>query len=140
MKRLTKLLCLCMAVVMLFSTTAFAAEARASHFFMMTSTYLERISSSEIEIWFDVCAVGGMDKLGVREIRLQRSTDRSNWTTVKTYKMADYPEMICEDTASHSGYVTYTSASNSYYYRAYVEFYAKNSSGIGEFADYTATI
>lgn len=140
MKKLIKILCFCMAAVMLFSTTAFAAEGRASNFFAMTSTYLERTSGSSIDIWFDVCGVEIMDEIGVREIRLQRSTDRSNWTTIKTYKMADYPEMICEDTAGHADYLTYSNASSGYYYRAYVLFYAKNSRGIGEFADYTATI
>ena len=53
---------------------------------------------------------------------------------------ADYEEMICEDTATHADYVTYSSASGSYYYRAYVEFYARNSLGIGEYAVYTATV
>ena len=140
MKRLIKVLCFCMAAVMLFTTTAFAAESRASNFFAMTSTYIDRISGSELDIWFDVSAVGLMDKLGVREIRLQRSTDKRNWSTVKTYLMADYEEMICEDTATHADYVTYSSASRSYYYRAYVVFYAKNSQGVGEFTDYTATV
>lgn len=140
MKRLIKVLCFCMAAVMLFTTTAFAAESRASNFFAMTSTYIDRISGSELDIWFDVTAVGEMDELGVREIRLQRSTDKRNWSTIKTYLMEDYGEMICEDTFAHADYVTYSSASSSYYYRAYVIFYAKDSRGIGEFADYTATV
>ena len=140
MNRFLKTICFLMAAVMLFSTTAFAAESRASNFFAMTSTYLERVSSSEIEIWFDVTAVDRMDKLGVRTIKLQRSTDRANWTTIKTYNMADYSQMTCANTVAHADCVTYTSASNSYYYRAYVTFYAKNSSGTGEYDVYTATI
>ena len=140
MKRFLKAVCFLMAAVTLFSTTAFAAESRASNFFAMTSTYLERVSDSTIDIWFDVSAVGRMEELGVKKIKLQRSSDKSTWTTIKTYEMDDYPEMICETTASHSGYVTYTNASSNYYYRAYVIFYAKNSSGIGEYDVYTATI
>lgn len=140
MKRLAKTVCFLMVAVMLFTTTAFAAESRASNYFMMTSTYLERISSSTIEIWFDVSAVGRMDELGVREIKLQRSSDRSNWTTIKTYDKADYSQMIDYNSATHADCVTYNSASSGYYYRAYVEFYAKNSSGTGVFSDYTATI
>lgn len=140
MKRLIKSVCFFMAAVMLFTTTAFAAESRASNFFMMTSTYLERVSSSKIEIWFDVTAVGRMEELGVQKIKLQRSTDRSNWTTIKTYNMDDYSQMICTNTAAHADCVTYSSASSSYYYRAYVEFYAKNSSGTGVYHVYTATI
>ena len=140
MKRLIKSVCLFMAVVMLFATTAFAAESRASNYFAMTSTYLERVSSSEIEIWFDVTAVGRMDQLGVQKIKLQRSTDRSNWTTIKTYNRDDYAQMICTNTAAHADCVTYTSASSRYYYRAYVEFYAKKDNGSSMFPDYTATI
>ena len=140
MKRIIKTICFLMAAVMLFSTTAFAAESRASNYFAMTSTYLERVSSSTIEIWFDVAAVEPMQKLGVRTIKRQRSSDRSNWTTIKTYNMADYSQMTCANTGSHADCVTYTSASNNYYYRAYVVFYAKNSSGIGEYDVYTATI
>ena len=125
---------------MLFTTTAFAAESRASNFFMMTSTYLERISTTHIEIWFDVTAVDCMDELGVQYIKLQRSTDKSSWETVWTYDKDDYSQMICTNTADHADCVTYTSASSNYYYRAYVEFYAKNSYGTGVYTVYTATI
>lgn len=140
MKRLIKSLCLFMAVVMLFTTTAFAAESRASNYFMMTSTYLERVSSSEIEIWFDVTAVSRMDQLGVQKIKLQRSTDCSNWTTIKTYNMDDYSQMICANTVAHADCVTYSNAQSRYYYRAYVEFYAKKDNGSAMYASYTATI
>lgn len=139
MKRFLRTVCFLMAAVMLFSTTVFAAESRSSSFFAKTSTYIERLSGSELEIWFDVTAVGTMDVLGVRSIELQRSTDRSNWTTIKTYDKADYSEMTCEDTAMHVDYVTY-SGSSSYYYRAYVEFYAKNSAGTGVYGRYTVTV
>lgn len=140
MKRLIKSFCFVMALVMLFATTAFAAESRASNYFAMTSTYIDWVSDSELEIWFDVVAVGQMDKLGVERIKLQRSTDGSNWTTIKTYKMADYPEMICENTSGHADYVTYSNAHSRYYYRAYVEFYAKVDNRTGVYPVYTATV
>ena len=140
MKRLIRTVCFLMAAVMLFTTTAFAAESRASDYFMMTSTYLERVSSSKIEIWFDVTAVDRMDELGVKEIRLQRSTDKSNWTTVKTYSRNDYDQMIDYNSAAHADCVTYTSASSNYYYRALVKFYAKKGNGSGMYPVYTATI
>jgi len=139
MKRLIKSLCFLMALVMLFTTTAFAAESRASNFFAMTSTYIDRYDD-ELEIWFDVVAVDRMDKLGVERIKLQRSTDCVNWTTIKTYDMDDYAEMICENTASHSDYVTYSNVNSRYYYRAYVEFYAKVGNGTGVYPVYTATV
>lgn len=142
MKVLLKAVCILMVAVTLLSTNAFAAEsanARASNYFMMTSTYIDRDSNSNLEIWFDVTATGTMSKLGVSLIKLQRSTDRSNWTTIKTYEMANYSQMICENTVAHADCVTY-SGSSTYYYRAYVEFYAKNSTGIAEYSRYTATV
>ena len=139
MKRFLRTVCFLMAAVMLFTTTAFAAESRSSNFFMMTSTYIDHSSTSKLEIWFDVTAVGTMDVLGVSTIKLQRSTDKTNWTTVKTFEKADYSVMTCANTVQHSDCVTYY-GSSSYYYRAYVEFYAKNSSGIGEYGKYTATV
>lgn len=142
MKRLLQVVCIIMALITLFSTTAFASEtnsARASDFFMMTSTYIEKYSDGELEIWFDVTAVDRMNVLGVRYIELQRSTDRSNWTTVATYDKSDYSQMTCSNTGSHSDYVTYN-GSPAYYYRAYVEFYAKDNSGTGVYSRYTATV
>ena len=142
MNRFLRAICFLMAVVTLLSTAAFAAEsgnARASDYFMMTSTYIDRYDDDELEIWFDVTAVRTMDVLGVRYIKLQRSTDRTNWSTVKTYEMADYDQMTCSDTVGHADCVTY-SGSSGYYYRAYVEFYAKVGNGTGVYSRYTATV
>lgn len=139
MKRFLRTVYFLMAAVTLFTTTAFAAESRSSNFFMKTSTYITRSSTSKLDIWFDVTAVDQMQVLGVRTIKLQRSTDRTNWTTIKTYEMADYSVMTCANTIQHSDCLTYYGSSN-YYYRAYVEFYAKNSSGTGVYDRYTATV
>lgn len=142
MKRFLRAICILMAAVTLFTTVAFAAEsgnARASDFFMMTSTYIERYSDGELEIWFDVTAVERMDVLGVRYIELQRSTNKSDWTTVATYDKADYSQMTCTNTVTHADCVSY-SGSSAYYYRAYVEFYAKVGYDIGVYSRYTATV
>lgn len=142
MKKFLRVVCALMAIITLFTTTVFAAESaspRASNYFARTSTFIERYSDSELEIWFDVTATGTMSVLGVRSIELQRSTDRSNWTTVKTYDKADYSQMTCANTGAHADCVTYQ-GSSTYYYRAYVEFYAKNSTGTGVYGRYTATV
>ena len=47
--------------------------------------------------------------------------------------------MIDDNTAFHAATLTCTKTSG-YYYRAYVEFYAKNSTGTGELNYYTAKI
>lgn len=140
MKRYIRNVCLLLVVVMVLTIPAMAAgEQRASNFFMVTSTYLEKVSGTTFEVWFDVTAVSQMDELGVRTIKIQRSSDGTNWTTMKTYSKANYSQMIDENAYSHADYVTYT-GSLGYYYRAYVVFYAKNDSGIGEYIMYTSTI
>lgn len=142
MKKFLQTVSILMVAVIMFTTTAFASESanpRASNYFAMTSTYIDRYSDNSLEIWFDVTAVDGMSELGVRYIELQKSTDKSNWTTVKTYDKADYSQMICKNTVAHADCVTYQGSSG-YYYRAYVEFYAKNSSGTGVYSRYTATV
>lgn len=142
MKRFTQMICLLLITAMLLATPVCAAEGvepRASSFFTRHGAYLEVISSTKLEVWFDVFATGTMDELGAKTIKVQRSTDKSDWETVKTYKKDDYSQMICEDTYVHADCVTY-SYTTGYYYRAYVVFYAKNSSGIGEYDYYTPTV
>lgn len=134
MKRFTMLVCLLLIASMILAIPTLAAE-QASDFFMSHSSYLWEISDSEFQVWFRVTAVEGMDVLGVREIKVQRSTDKSNWSTVQTYGgQYDY------DTSFYSGHVTYSSAEAGYYYRARVTYYAENSSGTATYIDYTSYI
>ena len=143
MKRLSQILCMILVCAMVFSTTAFAAEVpnpRGSNFFMTSSVYFWHASGSQYQIWFDVTAVSGMNELGAREIKVQRSTDLVNWTTVKTYTKASYPQMTTKSTAaSYANYVTYYPA-DGYAYRAVVELYAKNSTGSAYMTEVTATL
>lgn len=142
MKRFIRCVCFFLVVVMLFINTAFAEENPtpwSSSYFAYNSTFLWKISETQFQIWFDVTAVKGMDELGTKTIKVQRSSDGETWTTMKTYTKESYPQMICEDTAGHSDCVTYT-GTKGYYYRAYVVFYAKNSSGTGILNRYTDTI
>lgn len=134
MKCLSRIICLLLVASMILAVPAMAAE-QASSFFMSHSCYLWEVSDSQFQVWFDVTAVEGMDVLGVEEILIQRSTDRSNWTTVATYG-GNYGY----NTGYHSGHVTYSSASSGYYYRARVTFYAENDTGCGYYTDYTSYI
>ena len=142
MKRLSQILCMIMVFVTVLSTAAFAAETpapRASNFFMSSSVYFWHVSGDNYQVWFDVTALSTMQKLGASKIKVQRSTDKVNWTTVKTYNMADYSQMIDTNVARHVDCVSYT-ATSGYYYRAVVTLYAKNSSGTGEMDEVTATL
>lgn len=113
-------------------------DPRASSYFVATSANL-RNTSSGLEIWFDVTAVGAMDQLGARTVVLQRSTDGSSWSPVKTYTMSSYPQMIRENFVAHSCCLTYA-ATPGYYYRAYVNFYAKKGTGTGELIQYSSSL
>lgn len=142
MKRINRCICFLLVCIMMLSTTAFAAEVaepRASSFFSASSVYFWNTSGRNYEIWFDVTATGTMQKLGVSEITVQRSTDNSNWTTVKSYYMADYPQMTGTNTGFYANCVPFT-ATPGYSYRAIVYLYAKNSSGTGNMRETTAIL
>lgn len=138
MKRFTQIVCLLLVLATCLIIPAMAVEEavpRSSRFFSSFSAYLYHTSSTQFQIWFNVTATGMMDELGVNSIEVQRSTDNSNWEYVKTYTKEEYENLVVSDTFDHSSYVTCSKASG-YSYRAYVEFYAKDSSGTGYYGYY----
>lgn len=141
MKKIARFVCMILACSLLLAVPAQAAsvvESRASAFFSYYGTDLYKTSSSSFQIWFDVVSnVATMDVLGVSEIIVYRSADQQSWTKMRTYTMDNYPQMVAQNTEDHGGYVTYNYATTGYYYRAYITFYAKNSTGIGERDVYT---
>ena len=131
MKRFIRCMCFLLVCVMMLSSSAFAAETaepRASDFFGASSVYFWNTSGRNYQIWFDVTAKGTMAELGTSKIQVQRSTDESNWTTVRTYYKEDYSQMIDTNVAGHVDCVPFT-ATTGYSYRAIVTLYAKNRSG-----------
>jgi len=141
MKRFVQCICLLLVMATLVAFPAQAAELpipRASSYFGRVSTYLYHTGGTTFQVWFDVTAVRGMDELGTSEIKIMRSTDNANWTTVKTFTKESYPSMIAEDTAFHGSYVTYT-GSRGYYYKARVTIYAKEGNNTAKDTWYTDT-
>lgn len=142
MKRFTQCVCVILIMAMLLAIPVSAAEnaiQRSSDYFAKYSVYIWKTSGTEFEIWFDVTGVQTMDELGAKSIKLQRSTDKTNWTTVKTYSMDDYPQMVKENSLCTVDCVTYDDYSSDYYYRAVIVLYAKLGSGTGEATVVTAT-
>lgn len=141
MKKLVRLVCMILVCSLLMAAPAQAesvANPRASAFFSSYGTDLYKTSSTSFQIWFDVVAnAARMDVLGVSEIILYRSADQQTWKKMKTYIMESYPCMVDQNTTSHEGHVDYNFATPGYYYTAYITFYAKNSTGIGERYVYT---
>ena len=140
MKKVIRILCFMMAVVTLFVVPV-SAEESSSYSSIFFCSYDSAIYATgrTLEIWFDVVSNGTVQEVGVSSIILQRSTNRSNWSTVKTFYPDDYPQMICYNTGIAYDYVTYT-GSYGYYYRAYVTFYAKSSRGTGNAYQYSETV
>lgn len=142
MRQCVRIVSTILIISLILSIPVYATEEATpwgSSFFTSYDPYIYYESGSTFEIWFDVVAARRMEELGVNKIKIQVSSDGSNWETATTYYPEDYPQMICENTVFHADYVTYT-GSIGYYYRAYITFYAKNSTGIGELYAYTQTI
>lgn len=133
MKHLVRVVCVLIVLVFTLPTIVCAEQTStwSSAYFAEIQAYLSRVSTYTFEIVFDVTATVGMDTLGVSEIKLQRSSDNSNWMTVKTYEPDRYSQMLEENTGSCANYVSYTGM-REYYYRAEVTFYAEKGNGIGE--------
>lgn len=141
MKLFTKVLCVLLAFALMIPATIFAEEAGtwSSAFFTEIRAYLVQASTYTFEIWFDLTATGGMEELGVSEIKLERSSDNSNWMTIKTYEPDRYSQLMDANSAFHSGHVTYTGTTG-FYFRARVLFYAKDETGAGTMTFYTQSL
>ena len=138
MNRFVKVICLILIFVMCLAIPVGAEEIApyASNYFGSYRTFLGAETSTSFQVWFTVTAVREMDKLGVDYIDIERSSDGSNWTTVKTYDADDYSDLMTTNTSSHSGHVTYSQKQSGYQYRAYVHFYAKDGNNSGVFGAY----
>lgn len=142
MKRFSQCISVLLVISMFLVIPAFAAETvspRSSEYFAASSAYLERTTGSQFKVWFSITATDEMEVLGASTIVIQRSSDLEHWSSVKTFQMKYYPELICSNTGYHGSSVTYAGTSG-YYYRALITFYAKNSEGFGELDRYTAYI
>lgn len=141
MKHFFRVVCVVLLLSMVVAVPAGAVDQtqRASNFFSSYKAYCYEKSSTELAVFFSVIAVDIMDELGASVVKVQRSSNGTDWTTVKTFRMGSYPQMIDTNTGAH-GTTLYCTKISGYYYRAYVEYYAKNSTGIGGLYYYTARI
>lgn len=143
MKRFMKCISLILSMVVLLTIPAKAAAAnnsRASNYFASSAVYLHKTSTTTFQAWFDVTCVRTMDKVGAKEIKIQRSADNENWTTVATYSMDDYySALIRENAVGYMSCVTYTGTTG-YYYRAHYKLYAVDSPGSAVWDRYSSSI
>lgn len=141
MKKIIRIICLFIVIATIIAVPAYAAEQqeRASLYFSSYRAYCYAASSTRIEVNFTVVGVGIMDELGASQILVQQSSDKTNWTTVKTFARENYSDMIYTNTGAHGATLSCTVAPG-YYYRAYVTFYAKKGTGYAKKYFYTEII
>ena len=139
MKRFIRCICILLVITMFMVIPALAEgeqNSRASAYFTMSSVYLSTVTGNTFKVWFDVTATCVMDELGASVIIVQRyDADSDSWVSVRSFYPSTYRQMIDYDQVTHAASVTYTGASG-FEYRAYVELYAKNSSGEGYMPEY----
>lgn len=139
MKQSIRVLSIVLAFILTISASTcvvVAAEERSSHYFASYSVYLW---PSTNEAWFEVTALDTMDELGASTIKIERSTDQVNWTTVKTFEKNDYSQMTASNKSFYANCVPYT-FTNGYYYRGVITLYAKKSNGTATYTVVTATL
>ena len=141
MKKVIRTICITISLVMFFVTPVLAdgTSIRSSHFFASYGSFITVPSGNTLKIWFDAVGNGTMDEIGVERIELDRSSNRTDWTTIRIFYPEDYPQMIRTNTGINYDYVS-CNVTGGFYYRAYVVFYAKDSRGLGNEYCYTDTM
>lgn len=143
MKRFTQCACLILVFAMAFAVPTSAMEIgnqKASNYFAAYSAYFDHDSGNQYDICFSVTALDEMDELGAKTITLKRSTDQNNWTTVGTYNMSNYSQMVNKNgTFTHAASVDCT-CTPGYYYVAFVELYAKDGNSTATKTVWTTTL
>ena len=137
MKRFIRLLCLLVVFASLAAIPAYAQEqsARASNEISTYRAYCTKNSSTSLSVSFQIMGTDTMDEIGVTTVKVQYSSDQTNWTTAKTFYSSSTSGMTDTDTGYHAGVLTCTVPSGKYY-RAKVTFYAEKD---GSFTERTYT-
>lgn len=138
MKKMIRIGCLILAVLLIFPATAYATEASTygSRYFSAMQTYIYEADSGQLGVWFYVIAKRDMNKLGADYVQVERSRDKSSWTTVATFHDDNNPSMLGENRFTYGSSVFFTPTSG-YYYRALVRFYAKEGTATATYSWYT---
>ncbi len=140
-RRYSRLLAFVCSLLLCFSfgVTILAVEPRATNYIAVQSSGLTRTTGTDFRISYSVTTGQTVDQVGVFMIQLMRSTDQQTWYREEVFYSYDYPELLCENSWTHSGSITYT-GTRGYYYRANVVFYAKEGTDSERTSMYTNVI
>lgn len=141
MKRFIRLVCLLVVFASLAAIPAYAQEqsARASDYLSAYGGYCTKTSSTTVVVTYTVIGTGTMDEIGANKVKVQYSSDKTNWTTAKTFYKSSYPSMTITNRAVYAAELSCTVPSGMYY-RAYIEFYSAKDGGFAERYYYTDII
>ena len=141
MKRFLRLVCLLVVFATLAAIPAYAQEAtpRASTELSSYRAYCTKKTSTSVVVSYQVIGTDALDEIGVNTIKVQYSSDGTNWTTAKTFQKSVYPSMVSHNTSMHAGTWTATVPSGMQY-RAYVVFYGEKDGNSTTRFYYTAII
>ena len=141
MKKVVKIICLLLTLVLALSPAAYAAE-QGSKYFSSYDAWIEfsPIYQSRLHLCFDVSATDIMDELGVYSIDIMESTDGVNFTTIDTFYPISFSNMMDYNSASHGGYVIFYNTVPGRYYKSYVTFWAKLDGGVGMGTTYSEIV
>lgn len=123
------IICLILSPINVTATEVDSISTRASNYLSSYNTYLYPAAFGKIQIYFHVTGVNYMDEIGTLTIKVYESTDKQNWTWVKSYTNGDTPSMLGYDNYYYSSHVDYQGIIGRYY-KAYVCIWAgKDGSG-----------
>lgn len=132
MKRTIRIIALVLTISICFSFVAFASNSVMPYSSAYLDSYTTKLSlisgTTKLQICFNVSGVRILDEIGTKKIVLQRSTNKTVWTTVKTFTPDQYPRMLGTETDYHAAYVEYI-ATRGYYYRAYITIWGGKDGG-----------
>ena len=134
MKIVLKSVSICLIIIAMISTTAFAAapdtpaEPQSNSYIWTTTVGIVPLGSGKIEVDFSVTAMGKMTDVGATRVTIYNESGKS----VAIYRYTDpgYGYMMGHNRFTQTASVTYQGVSGQRYY-AIVSFYAGNLNGAG---------
>lgn len=103
-------------------------QPNASNYLSSYAAYVYLAGDGLVQVYFNVEGTRTMDELGALTIELYESTDKSNWTWVKTFKHTVDSGMLGYNDFYHSGHLDYQGVEGRYY-KAYVCVWAGKDGG-----------
>ena len=134
MKKIVKSLSICLIIIAMISTTAYAASPsdpvapQANSYIWKTTVGIAPLGNGKIEVDFSVTATGKMPDVGAMYVDIYNESGKC----VKTYWYTDpgYGYMMGHDRFTQTASVFYQGVSGQRYY-AIVSFYAGDLNGSG---------